>query len=180
MISKHFEHNSCCSRIGENDLGAARIGLAVSFGKNGETTRPPPLPSPQGGGEHFVPALSAICGRSGEEGTTLLELLVAIALLALLCTYSFDAIRHLQSFNRAIREIEDANSIEAVAAHMRRTIAGSRVAFFTAPGSQARLAFMGEESRIALVADADNRLEDEEAQMLAKAIARLSKPAPSP
>jgi len=52
--------------------------------------------------------------------------------------------------------------------------------FFTAPGSQARLAFIGEESRIALVADADNRLEDEEAQMLAKAIARLSKPAPSP
>src|SRR5438477_421440 len=63
MISKHFEHNSRCSRIGENDLGAARIGLAVSFGKNGETTRPPPLPSPQGGGEYFVPALSAIGGR---------------------------------------------------------------------------------------------------------------------
>jgi general secretion pathway protein J len=97
--------------------------------------------------------------RAGEEGTTLLELLVAVALLALLASYAIDAIRHLQSFNQGIRAIEDANSVEAVAAHIRRTIAQSRIAFFTAQGAQARLAFTGEENRIALVTDADSRLE---------------------
>ena len=100
-----------------------------------------------------------IDARGRERGTTLLELLVAMALLALLASYAFGAIRHLRSFDRAMRDIEDASSIEAVTAHMRRTIAGSRVVFFTTSGSQAKLAFVGEESRISLVADADNRLE---------------------
>src|SRR5205823_2447274 len=67
--------------------------------------------------------------------------------------------RHLNSFNREVRTIEDANSIEAVAAHIRRTIAASRIAFFTTQGAPARLAFIGEENRIALVTDADSRLE---------------------
>jgi type II secretory pathway pseudopilin PulG len=97
--------------------------------------------------------------RAGEAGTTLVELLVAIALLALLCSYAFGAIHHLHSFDRMLHTFEHANSVEAVAAHMRRTIAGSRVAFLTRPGTQAQLAFAGEEDRIALVTDGDSRLE---------------------
>jgi general secretion pathway protein J len=96
---------------------------------------------------------------AGQEGTTLLELLVAIALLALLCSYAFGALRHLQSFNLVIQKIEDANSTEALAAHLRRTIAGSRVAFFTTSEARARLAFIGEENGLSLVTDADSRLE---------------------
>ena len=41
-----------------------------------------------------------IDARGREAGTTLLELLVAMALLALLASYAFGAIRHLRSFDQ--------------------------------------------------------------------------------
>jgi hypothetical protein len=97
--------------------------------------------------------------REGEAGSALLELLVALALLALLCSYAVAAIRHLQSFDRALRSIEDANSIESVAASIRHTIEGSRAVFFTKSEAEARLAFIGEPDRISLVSDSDSRLE---------------------
>jgi general secretion pathway protein J len=97
--------------------------------------------------------------RLQESGSTLLELLVAVALLALLCSYSFTAIRNLRNFDRVARNIEDLSSVDSIAAHIRRTIAGTRMAFFTHAGSTAGLAFIGEESRIALVTDGESRLE---------------------
>ncbi|MFL5258590.1 MAG: hypothetical protein ACJ8AS_02465 [Hyphomicrobiales bacterium] len=92
-------------------------------------------------------------------GSTLLELLVAVALLALLCSYSFTAIRNLRNFDRANRNIENSSSLDAIAAHLRRTIAGTHIAFFTRTDSTAELAFIGEESRIALVTDGESGLE---------------------
>jgi type II secretory pathway pseudopilin PulG len=97
--------------------------------------------------------------RPREAGTTLLELLIALALLALLSAYALGALSHLGTFNRAVKEIEDSNSVAAVAQHVRRAIEGSRVVFFTTPGAEARLAFIGEKDRISLVTDADSRLE---------------------
>jgi general secretion pathway protein J len=97
--------------------------------------------------------------RIQERGSTLLELLVAVALLALLCSYSFTAIRNLRNFDRANRNIENSSSLEAVTAHLRRTIAAARIAFFTRADSTAGLAFIGEESRIALVTDGESGLE---------------------
>src|SRR4051794_39239480 len=97
--------------------------------------------------------------RMQESGSTLLELLVAVALLALLCSYSFTAIRNLRNFDRANRNIENSSSLEAVTAHLRRTIAAARIAFFTRADSTAGLAFIGEENRIALVTDGESGLE---------------------
>lgn len=74
--------------------------------------------------------------------------------------YALGALKHLSVFDRVIGEIEDTNSMEAVAAHVRRAIAGSRVVFLMGfKDDETGIAFKGEENRISFVTDADSRLE---------------------
>lgn len=97
--------------------------------------------------------------RDGEEGTTLLELLVALSLLALLSVYAVSAIRYLQNFDRVQTLIEDRSAMEAVRTHLRRSIEAMRTAFLIGEGSSPKLAFSGRKEAISLVTHADSRLE---------------------
>lgn len=97
--------------------------------------------------------------RDAEEGTTLLELLVALSLLALLSVYAVAAIRYLQNFDRIQTLIEERAALEAVRTHLRRSIEAMRIAFLIPEGASPRLAFSGRKEAISFVTNADSRLE---------------------
>lgn len=94
-----------------------------------------------------------------QEGTTLLELLVALSLLALLSVYAVTAIRYLQNFDRVQTLIEERASLEAVRTHLRRSIETMRIAFLITDGTSPRLAFSGRKETVSFVTNADSRLE---------------------
>lgn len=95
----------------------------------------------------------------GQEGTTLLELLVALALLALLSVYAIGAIHYLQNFDRVQALIEDRATVEAARTHLRRSIEAMRVAFIVKAGASPRLAFLGGKEAVTFVTHGDSRLE---------------------
>jgi len=97
--------------------------------------------------------------RAGQEGATLLELLVALALLALLSVYAVTAIRYLQNFDRVQARIEERAAVEAVRTHLRRSIEAMRVAFLIRDGATPKLAFAGGRRTLSFVTEADSRLE---------------------
>lgn len=97
--------------------------------------------------------------RDGQEGATLLELLVALALLALLSVYAVTAIRYLQNFDKVQARIEERAAVEAVRTYLRRSIEAMRVAFLIRDGATPKLAFAGGRRTLTFVADADSRLE---------------------
>lgn len=97
--------------------------------------------------------------RDSEEGATLLELLVALSLLALLSVYAIGAIRYLQNFDRVQGLIEDRAAMEAVRTHLRRSIEATRTVFLLGDGASPRLAFSGRRHELALVTHADSRLD---------------------
>ncbi|WP_119392181.1 hypothetical protein [Taklimakanibacter lacteus] len=97
--------------------------------------------------------------RDGEEGATLLELLVALALLALLSVYAIGAIRYLRNFERVQTLIEERSAVEAVRTHLRRAIESMRIVFLIRDGADPQLAFSGGRGELVFVTHADNRLE---------------------
>ncbi len=83
--------------------------------------------------------------RAGEEGTTLIEALVAAALLALLCAYAVGALKPLRTFNGLSEDIEGAISLDAVANALAPHDRGKPRGVYQEAGGAARLAFTGEE-----------------------------------
>ncbi|MGE3872938.1 MAG: prepilin-type N-terminal cleavage/methylation domain-containing protein [Parvibaculaceae bacterium] len=94
-----------------------------------------------------------------QEGTTLIELLVALSLLALLSVYAVGAIRYLQNFDRVEAVIEDRAVIEAARTHLRRSIEAMQIAFIVKDGTSPRLAFAGGKNSVTFVTPADSRLD---------------------
>ena len=95
-----------------------------------------------------------------EAGFTLPELLVAIALLALLATYTLGALQNISAARVIHERIGRAASIEAVRRHIRQTIQGARAVFVQRGRAQpASLAFLGEAGTLMLVGPSDPRLE---------------------
>lgn len=97
--------------------------------------------------------------EEAQEGATLLELLVALSLLALLSVYAVGAIRYLQNFDRVQELIEERASLEAVRTHLRRSIETMRIAFLIQDGGSPKLAFSGGKNAVTFVSHADSRLE---------------------
>lgn len=94
-----------------------------------------------------------------QRGTTLLELLVAMTLLALIAIYGLYAVRFFGSLERVERRIERQDLIDAVADHMRAAIAGARAVSLGENADHPQLAFLGTPREVAFVTAADPRLE---------------------
>jgi prepilin-type N-terminal cleavage/methylation domain-containing protein len=94
-----------------------------------------------------------------QRGTTLIELLIAMSLLALIAVYGMSAARFLRNFDRVEQRIARQDLIDAVAGHIRAAIANARAVPLDGPADRPQLAFRGEPHDVAFVTAADPRLE---------------------
>jgi prepilin-type N-terminal cleavage/methylation domain-containing protein len=86
-----------------------------------------------------------------EDGFTLVELLVAMALLSLMAIYAIQTFSTLRSMNRLEADISAQMEVDAVARHLRSEIADARAVFIQGSGPNAKLAFEGTASSLTYV-----------------------------
>lgn len=96
---------------------------------------------------------------SGEEGFTLVELLVALALLSLMAVYVVAALQHASRMKAVSERVADDASVEAVATHLRRAIEGTRMVYQRPRSASPVLAFHGASTSLSLITVSDGRLE---------------------
>jgi prepilin-type N-terminal cleavage/methylation domain-containing protein len=94
-----------------------------------------------------------------DDGFTLVEMLVALALLGLMTAYAVGALRSLGQIARVGEDIEAAAEVEAVARHLRQTIADARAVFAPGDDDDQRLVFTGRGDRLSFVTVLNDRLE---------------------
>lgn len=86
-----------------------------------------------------------------EEGFTLVELLVAMALLALMATYALSALSYMQNFDRVTTRIERQAEVVATARHLERTFSDARLVFGGDESVSALAEFEGKTDSLELV-----------------------------
>jgi general secretion pathway protein J len=97
--------------------------------------------------------------RSEEDGFTLAEMLVALAILALMSTYAIMSITTLNQVKRVEQKIDASSEVDAVQRHLQHTIADTRSIFALDAENLARLAFVGKPDTLEIVAPLNDRLE---------------------
>jgi general secretion pathway protein J len=96
---------------------------------------------------------------SEESGFTLAEMLVALAILALMSTYAIMSISTLSRAKNIEQRIDATAEVEAVQRHLLNVISDTRPIFALDAQSLAKLAFEGKADRLELVAPLNDRLE---------------------
>ncbi len=94
-----------------------------------------------------------------DSGFTLVELLVSLALLALMMVYAVNAFYYLGTMNRASARAAAQMEVEAVARHMREAIADMRPAFVTDENGAALLKFRGTHDSLEFVSASNGERE---------------------
>jgi general secretion pathway protein J len=96
--------------------------------------------------------------RHAQSGFTLVEMLVTLALLALISTYAISAIRTLSMAKRIEERIDEKAAVESVQRHLRSMIGDARIVFRPAASGRADIMFEGGPSEIRFVSVLDDRL----------------------
>ena len=90
--------------------------------------------------------------RSGhDEGFTLVELLVSLALLSLMTIYALSAFSSLKDMNRAVDRAGAQMEVNAAARHLREAIADARAVFVTDENNAPRFLFAGSKNTLEFV-----------------------------
>jgi general secretion pathway protein J len=97
--------------------------------------------------------------EAGESGFTLMELLVAMALLALMTTALLSTLQTSRHTTRLLERTEQDSSIESIATHLRRSIEAARIVYQNRQEGQAELSFRGSSGLLRLTTVSDGRLE---------------------
>jgi general secretion pathway protein J len=96
--------------------------------------------------------------RETMEGFTLVEMLVALVLLGLMTAYAVGALRSFGQMSRVTEEIEAGAEVEAVARHLRQSIADARAVFVPLDDEVQKLVFSGRADRLSFVSVLNDRL----------------------
>lgn len=89
--------------------------------------------------------------HSPDDGFTLVELLVSLALLSLMAIYALNALSSLRSINRVVDRTSMQMEVEAVIRHFRETLADTRPLFVTDENNVPRLIFKGKPDSLEFV-----------------------------
>jgi type II secretion system protein J len=95
--------------------------------------------------------------ESRTDGFTLVEMLVAISLLALMMGYAYAAIATFRHIKRAEETGARQRAIESAQHHLRQTIEGARVTYTFNEG-ETRILFEGRSDSLVISAQLDDRL----------------------
>ena len=94
-----------------------------------------------------------------DEGFTLVELLVSLALLSLMTIYALNAFTSLRDINRVVDRTATQMEVEAVARHFRETIADVRPVFVMDENNAPRFLFKGSTDALEFVSAANGERE---------------------
>lgn len=97
--------------------------------------------------------------ESCESGFTLVETLVALALLALISAYTVGSIRMMYRAKSVEAQLEERSGLEAVRRHVTQTLSDARRVFAVNEKQVAKLVFEGRRDAIAFVAPLNDRVE---------------------
>lgn len=94
-----------------------------------------------------------------DEGFTLVELLVSLALLSLMTIYALNALSSLRDINRIVDRIGSQMEVEAVARHFRETISDVRPVFVMDENNAPRFLFKGSPDTLEFVSASNGERE---------------------
>lgn len=101
----------------------------------------------------------SIMPSPGEDGFTLVELLVSLALLALMITYALTAFSTLRQLNRIAGYAAAQDEVDSALRHLRQDIGDARVLFETQTDGSQILIFDGDEGHLRYIASSDGTRE---------------------
>ena len=81
---------------------------------------------------------------AADDGFTLVEMLVALALMAVLSAYGLGALRAYQAMNRLAAALDQQSEVDAVHRHMKQALADARPVFEGEAGAEPQAVFQGE------------------------------------
>jgi general secretion pathway protein J len=93
-----------------------------------------------------------------QDGFTLVEMLVAIALLAMMFGYAYSAIHTFRFIKRAETVAAQQRAVDAAQRHLRLVVAGARASFTTTGTGETRLLFDGRASELTVASLLDDRI----------------------
>jgi general secretion pathway protein J len=99
------------------------------------------------------------CNAENQDGFTLLELLVSMALLSLMAIYAIQAFTTLRNMNRIEANIAAQMEVDAVVRHLRDEIANTHVVMSEGIGATSKLFFEGNESNLKFVTTSNGERE---------------------
>jgi general secretion pathway protein J len=91
------------------------------------------------------------CNAENQDGFTLVELLVSMALLSLMAIYAIQAFTTLRNMNRIDANIATQMEVDAVVRHLRNEIANTHILLSEGIGAAPKLLFEGNESNLKFV-----------------------------
>lgn len=94
------------------------------------------------------------------EGFTLAELLVSLALLSLMAIYAIQAFNTLRNMNRVEAEMEAQMEVDAVARHIRSELEETNAIFLPDGSSKPKLLFGGKPTALSYVATSNGEREE--------------------
>jgi len=93
-------------------------------------------------------------------GFTLVELLVALCMLALISSYSLAALQSLRRMDTIIERVETRSVMETIANYLHHLMSGARPIAISVDHARTMIAFSGEKSKVEFVAAGNAALED--------------------
>lgn len=97
--------------------------------------------------------------QSHDDGFTLVELLVSLALLSLMTIYALNAFFSLRDINRVVDRIGSQMEVEAVARHFRETISDVRPVFVMDENNAPKFLFKGSPDALEFVSASNGERE---------------------
>lgn len=94
-----------------------------------------------------------------EDGFTLVELLVSLALMALMATYALGALQSFGAIERVSRQFEAQAEVDAVQRNLRQIIGDARFVYRPGTDGVPQAVFAGEPERLLLLSVLNDRLE---------------------
>jgi general secretion pathway protein J len=99
------------------------------------------------------------CNAENQDGFTLVELLVSMALLSLMAIYTIQAFSTLRNMNRIEANIAAQMDVDAVVRHLRDEIANTHVVMSEGIGATSKLFFEGNVSNLKFVTTSNGERE---------------------
>ncbi len=91
------------------------------------------------------------CRESRQDGFTLVELLISLALLAVLSAFALNALTFVKRIDRAEQELTDNSASESSFRYLRQAIGDTRVVFQAGSDGSSFIKFAGGSDRLSLV-----------------------------
>ncbi len=101
--------------------------------------------------------MNEVCARH-DDGFTLVELLVALALIAILSVYCLDSLRRLQDIRRIEASVAQNEERDAGRSFLRRMISGARISSATTTAGAQPASLRGDVQSLIIVNTLDDRL----------------------